>query len=772
MLRLLFVCMFVCLHVWIHFLLALRGVVTEIRTVAGIRRRNMSDSVTANKTNETANNNYDDNYDNRHNNDAEQVSPLPIASASASASIVQASQLLSTEQVGDSNSNAIIMNATALEADATTAATNIVPRKQWNVNVNKNNSAASPRLDLRNIMQEQQQEQQQQQQLERKQRHEASLRVQEDEMLRRALEQSLLTASNHNSLSYLGNSLSEQEQLNIHQALQESSEEQDDSKQPAKPTTINVDVDVNWQAAAEHLSEQELQQIHQALQESSLAHQQTNQSTTTTTTTTTIISDEERAAIERAIAEADAQAEAASYQLALKLVQEEMAPTATIVASTQQHQQHQQQQGHIRVMTRAQVLAMETSATVPGAFYQTAAHLLAHPDDQNHHDDDDDATPAGFRLNAATPHAWTRRDAHTVIGPDGGTARTKHDAALHAAANAHRLALQPDEAVVGNTAYNSFHQSLKQRGRTKGVAAHGTGRAGSDAAGSGTKGGAMDAAVRAICQKAVNAGWIGRMHGAVKEGKEALIYYATEGEETRGNDVAVKVFKRIQEFKGRGSYVDGDPRYAAASFNKASAREQLALWTEKEYRNLVRANRAGVPVATPLHYKDNVLLMRFLGQDGWPCPQLREVDLRKGSARWTTFYTQVLESMRLLYQKARLVHGDLSEYNILAVPAFLVENQMVIDVTTEIQAVLIDFGQAVDVQHPEAEALLRRDLDRVHAYFTRQGVTTAMSVKQAYHFCVLPDQTERQEEEIGEEKETNEHNGDVARQETKQEGSV
>lgn len=76
--------------------------------------------------------------------------------------------------------------------------------------------------------------------------------------------------------------------------------------------------------------------------------------------------------------------------------------------------------------------------------------------------------------------------------------------------------------------------------------------------------------------------------------------------------------------------------------------------------------------------------------------------------------------------KARLVHGDLSEYNILVAPSFQVENLVssVDDSDSDLQAVLIDFGQAVEVRHPDATDLLLRDLDRVRTFFVKQGVTT------------------------------------------------
>lgn len=75
-----------------------------------------------------------------------------------------------------------------------------------------------------------------------------------------------------------------------------------------------------------------------------------------------------------------------------------------------------------------------------------------------------------------------------------------------------------------------------------------------------------------------------------------------------------------------------------------------------------------------------------------------------------------------LYQGARLVHGDLSEYNILVVPASLVENRAEGTEDNELQPVLIDFGQAVDIRHPEALGLLERDMERVQSFFSRVGV--------------------------------------------------
>ena len=146
----------------------------------------------------------------------------------------------------------------------------------------------------------------------------------------------------------------------------------------------------------------------------------------------------------------------------------------------------------------------------------------------------------------------------------------------------------------------------------------------------------------------------------VKEGKEALVYHAETGRKPQvndltpddtyvgsdGYDVAVKVFKRVAEFKGRGSYVDGDPRYHKQKFSTNDMRNQVVLWCEKEYRNLIRAHRAGVPVPKPLLQRENILFSRFLGDSGWPSPQLKEVDIRRGSSKWKLFYCQTLVAVR------------------------------------------------------------------------------------------------------------------------------
>ncbi|KAL7579536.1 hypothetical protein ACA910_007911 [Epithemia clementina (nom. ined.)] len=450
------------------------------------------------------------------------------------------------------------------------------------------------------------------------------------------------------------------------------------------------------------------------------------------------ISNEEALAIERAIAEADAAEEARSLKLALQMQEEEKRWHQERIQSQRVASARSSKQGNVRTMTRAELKAEEAASL--GAYGIDSSDSFSQDridrEISSHQDADafieDVELPAGFRMNSIAPHRWSRLDQHMIVGPNNEV-RTKHDASLDSQANIHRLGLDDEGFTsVGNRTFNSFRQSMKRKTK-KGVATHGTGRAGTDS--DGTKGGALDAASFDQITRAINAGWINKLNGVVKEGKEAVIYHADAGAQSDGLDVAVKLFKRIQEFRNRGEYVDGDPRFDGSSFRNSSKRQQLALWTEKEFRNLMRANRAGVPVPMPLMYKENMLCMRFMGLEGWPAPQLREVNLRKGSKKWKLLYDQILSALRSLYIGANLVHGDLSEYNIMVVPAHLVDNtdKSIDNPNSEVQAVLIDFGQAVGSRHPNALLLLRRDIDRVTSFFSRYEVE-AMTPTDAFNY--------------------------------------
>jgi len=191
------------------------------------------------------------------------------------------------------------------------------------------------------------------------------------------------------------------------------------------------------------------------------------------------------------------------------------------------------------------------------------------------------------------------------------------------------------------------------------------------------------------------------LQGAVKSGKESRIY---RGIDMKGGDVAVKIYLTSSAIfrQGRLKYIRGDPRFKDIPHDTRSLIDQ---WASKEFKNLQLAKEAGLVVPTPIYVEKNVLLMEFIGKNGVPAPHLREVPLQAASS----WYDKIVEMLQDLYNKAKLVHGDLSEYNILVPDGY---------------PMLIDFAQAVTIEHPEAREFLKRDIENLNNYFKGLNVRT------------------------------------------------
>jgi RIO kinase 1 len=87
------------------------------------------------------------------------------------------------------------------------------------------------------------------------------------------------------------------------------------------------------------------------------------------------------------------------------------------------------------------------------------------------------------------------------------------------------------------------------------------------------------------------------------------------------------------------------------------------MWAEKEMRNYRRLELAGVPCPAPLLLREHVLLMQFVGHDGFAAPRLKDAHLSDAHADDAA--VQVMLLLRHIYQRARLVHADFSEFNLL-----------------------------------------------------------------------------------------------------------
>ena len=208
----------------------------------------------------------------------------------------------------------------------------------------------------------------------------------------------------------------------------------------------------------------------------------------------------------------------------------------------------------------------------------------------------------------------------------------------------------------------------------------------------------FDDATFAALYKLVQDGHIDAFGGPISTGKEANVYSALVGDST----VAVKVYRiNASDFREMGEYLQGDPRFESLGGDKKSI---VMAWVRKEFANLGRARRAGVRVPEPLAVERNVLVMEYLGTESGRARRLGEVTLENPE----TAYEVLREYVRRLYD-AGLVHGDLSEYNVV------VEGSTVY---------VIDLGQAVTVHHPNSDDFLERDCRNVANFFARQGVDT------------------------------------------------
>lgn len=191
-------------------------------------------------------------------------------------------------------------------------------------------------------------------------------------------------------------------------------------------------------------------------------------------------------------------------------------------------------------------------------------------------------------------------------------------------------------------------------------------------------------------------------------GKEAAIYMVRTGDELR----CAKVYKDAQKrnFKNRAIYQDGrgvrGSRRARAMGKRRSryGRQELeGEWHNAEVDALFTLANAGVRVPTPHTFHEGVLLMELVTDgEGQPAPRLNDLSFTPEEAR-AHHRALITDVVKMLC--AGIIHGDLSEYNVLVDPD---------------GPVIIDLPQAVNAAgNQAAELLFQRDVDNLAAYFSR-----------------------------------------------------
>ncbi|MGC8479441.1 MAG: serine protein kinase RIO [Candidatus Micrarchaeia archaeon] len=215
--------------------------------------------------------------------------------------------------------------------------------------------------------------------------------------------------------------------------------------------------------------------------------------------------------------------------------------------------------------------------------------------------------------------------------------------------------------------------------------------------------GVFDKKTLMILAKFFNHKIVSELMFVISTGKEANAYLAKSGDSIQDEFVVLKIF-RVQNsnFQNRIKYMQGDPRFGTLNKKMQSI---VTLWCKKEFGNLKIAYELGVAVPRPIKAIDNVLAMEFIyTSNGSPAPMLKDITLNNP----TKVLDEIIKNIGLLY-KGKMVHSDLSEYNIL-----------IKNVDEEEKAVFIDMGQAIVYGHPKFEEYLKRDVSVILAHFSKK----------------------------------------------------
>ena len=190
---------------------------------------------------------------------------------------------------------------------------------------------------------------------------------------------------------------------------------------------------------------------------------------------------------------------------------------------------------------------------------------------------------------------------------------------------------------------------------------------------------------------------ISYVNGVIKSGKESVVFWAVD--ENQSN-LALKIYLiTTSNFKKRTEYMIGDPRFSRV---KKGTKNIVYLWAKKEFQNILKCYSSGISVVTPIHVSKNILVMEFIGNDGKPEKTLLESEVDEND------YHQCIQIITDLFQKAKLVHADFSEFNVFKTNSGLK---------------LFDLGSAIDLNHPKMMDFLKRDINNISNFFVKRGLT-------------------------------------------------
>jgi len=198
-----------------------------------------------------------------------------------------------------------------------------------------------------------------------------------------------------------------------------------------------------------------------------------------------------------------------------------------------------------------------------------------------------------------------------------------------------------------------------------------------------------------LLKELVQYGVITDLVAEINSGKEASIYLA----HLQGAPLIVKMFRlQLTSHNKQKKRQTGNPLTRATAYATA------------EYYRLAMAFRAKLNSPTPAKILNNIILMQFIGKDWKPAPQLRNVILEDP----LEMFDKIIEQLKIMYQEAKLIHGDFSEYNILVHEnePFIIDFPQAIDMSLLANRTEARFKQNIDV--------LMKDIQTIIDYFKKE----------------------------------------------------
>ncbi|ROZ61813.1 PA4780 family RIO1-like protein kinase [Ramlibacter sp. WS9] len=206
-------------------------------------------------------------------------------------------------------------------------------------------------------------------------------------------------------------------------------------------------------------------------------------------------------------------------------------------------------------------------------------------------------------------------------------------------------------------------------------------------------------------QSLVDEGLVDTVVRQLMSGKEAMAYVVRCGEHTRCakvyKEATQRSFRQAVDYTENRKVKNSRQARAMAKGTKFGRQAQEAAWQSAEVDALYRLAAAGVRVPTPYNFHDGVLLMELVTDaEGDAAPRINDVALTADEAR-AHHAMLLLQVVRMLC--AGVVHGDLSEFNVLL---------------GEEGPVIIDLPQAIDAAgNNHAQRVLLRDVANLRGFF-------------------------------------------------------